>query len=237
MALPNDKDTFTVVLKFKKENPIAGACKFAYFGESSTPIFWPSPSTKICIKEASHIAPQTENRILYDAAKQAEILTTEMNCSRWANPMMKLAYDFVERENEKHGELPFPIPDMRYVKAALAIAKHVDNEIYLIEELIGEEDGGFEKYINNVYAVPLSTNDLQRKERGDFLAFTQHIQYTKTKKLAFVSDQQGESDLFCFVLMKFLKCPSFRWPQPSFRPTDNHLAVSNRFEKPQLLYY
>ena len=126
---------------------------------------------------------------------------------------MKLAYDFVERENEKCGEPPFPIPDIRYVKAALAVAKHVDNEIYLIEELIGEEDGGFEKYINNVYAVPLSTNDLQRKERGDFLAFTQHIQYTKTKKLAFVLDQQGESNLFCFVLMKFLKCPSFRWPQ------------------------
>ena len=182
--------SFPAILKFDKSSRIPGGCKFAYFGESNIPIFANATSNKICLKEAYYIARETGNRVAYDPAKQGEMLTSEVKCSKWANALMSLVYDFIKAEHKKRGEPPFPIPKMRYVMVALAVAQH-GNTTYLLEEFIDESDGGFRKYINNTAAVPLSTTDLDRKEIGDFLVFTQHVQYVKTEKLAFVSDQQG----------------------------------------------
>jgi hypothetical protein len=98
----------------------------------------------------------------------------------------------------------------------------------MLEELIGESDGGFLKYINNTEAVPLSTMDTQRKERGDFLAFTQHVQYNKTMNLAFVSDQQGRSKAFLVGVILLIPLSSRR-PLTSHRPPDHHIAVSFNF--------
>ena len=109
MDFPNNNDAFAAVLKFKKGNPVSGACKQAYFGESSIPIFWPHPSTKVCIKEGFHLAPQSGNRIPLDPPKQAQVLSIDMNCARWANAMMKMVYDFIVKENEKRGQPSFVI--------------------------------------------------------------------------------------------------------------------------------
>jgi hypothetical protein len=90
------------------------------------------------------------------------------------------------------GKPPFEIPQMRFVNAALAVAQNTKHDTYMLEEVIDEAtDGGFVKYIGNGSAKPYrqSNNDLAR--RGQFLAFAQHVQYLKTKHLAFVGDFQG----------------------------------------------
>jgi len=64
--------------------------------------------------------------------------------------------------------------------------------IFLLEEVIQKnEEGKFRKYLNNVLPVPLPMDNNEDAEHAQFLAFSQHIQYFKTKKLVFVSDYQG----------------------------------------------
>ena len=65
--------------------------------------------------------------------------------------------------------------------------------VFLIEEVIrGDEQGPFRKYLNNVSPVPLPISCGDDDERAKFLSFSQHVQYWKTKKQAFVSDYQGK---------------------------------------------
>lgn len=65
--------------------------------------------------------------------------------------------------------------------------------VFLIEEVIREdEQGPFRKYLNNVSPVPLPMSCDEDVERAMFLSFSQHVQYWKTKKQAFVSDYQGK---------------------------------------------
>jgi hypothetical protein len=193
MSVLDTERKFSATLTFEKSKDNVGACKYAYFGESSAPIFLGSESNKVCIKEAFYIAPETGHHLIYDGPKQGELLMGEINCARWANALMRLVYDFIKDEDAKRGKPSFPIPDLRYVNVALAVSTQKDRATYLLEEVIEEPDGGFRKYINNTIAVPLSSNDPRRKETGAFLAFTQHVQYLKTGKQAFVSDQQGGS--------------------------------------------
>ena len=73
----------------------------------------------------------------------------------------------------------------------MGIQQRGDNpRVILIEEFI---KGSFTKYINNANAqvLPQRYSDTEAKVIGDFLAFTQHVQYWKTKKQAFVTDYQG----------------------------------------------
>ncbi|KAI0293284.1 hypothetical protein B0F90DRAFT_1596380, partial [Multifurca ochricompacta] len=92
---------------------------------------------------------------------------------------------------------PFQIPRMRFVEASLAI-ECVTSEFdgaraFLLEEVIGGDEGHFRKYLNNVLAAPVSFTNEDDEERAEFLTFSQHVQYFKTKKMAFVADYQGES--------------------------------------------
>jgi len=88
---------------------------------------------------------------------------------------------------------------MCFVEASLAI-KHVTSEFdearaFLLEEVISGDEGHFRKYLNNVSAAPVSFTSEDNEERAEFLAFSQHVQYFKTKKMAFTADYQGESNL------------------------------------------
>jgi hypothetical protein len=63
---------------------------------------------------------------------------------------------------------------------------------YLLEEQITNE---FKKYIHNGSALPnLEPNDSEY-HISLFLCACQHVQYTKTHKLAYVSDFQGANGL------------------------------------------
>ncbi|GLB40066.1 putative alpha-kinase family protein [Lyophyllum shimeji] len=67
---------------------------------------------------------------------------------------------------------------------------------FLLEEVIDTStEGPFRKYLNNTSPVPLAMETKADEERAKFLAFTQHVQYWKTKKQAFVSDYQGGRSL------------------------------------------
>ena len=75
---------------------------------------------------------------------------------------------------------------MHFVKALLAI-EHVTSKFdearaFRLEEMIGGDEGHFRKYLNNVSAAPVSFTNKDDKERAEFLAFSQHVQYFKMKK-------------------------------------------------------
>lgn len=122
----------------------------------------------------------------------------EISCLVWARVLLNLVYKFIDKGIVLHGEPPFQIPQMRFVNAALAmehnVAESTDSCVSLLEEVIGENEGHFRKYVNNVLAVPVPFGNGEDEERVLFLAFAQHVQYFKTKKLAFVSDYQGEKN-------------------------------------------
>jgi hypothetical protein len=66
----------------------------------------------------------------------------------------------------------------------------------LLEEVINDRmDGLFIKYIENGSAVPIQLAVKERAHSADFLAFSQHVQYKRTKKMTFVSNFQGKSNL------------------------------------------
>jgi Alpha-kinase family len=186
---------FPATLTFTTENPIAGACKLAYFGQTDKPVFDNSTSLDVCIKEAFGVDPISAKRIVYDGPKQGELLTVEINCSRWASALMRLVYEFMERENGSLGtKPPFKVPEMRYVNVVLAVANNHKRETYLLEEVVDKSDGDFRKYINNTTANVLSQTDPERQYVGSFLSFAQHVQMLETKEHVFVSDQQGTSE-------------------------------------------
>jgi hypothetical protein len=65
---------------------------------------------------------------------------------------------------------------------------------FLLEKVIDiNMEGTFRKYLNNVSPNPLTMDTKEDEERAKFLAFSQHIQYWKTKQHTFISDYQGKS--------------------------------------------
>jgi Alpha-kinase family len=107
--------------------------------------------------------------------------------------LLDLVYKFISED----GQSPFHIPKFRFVESALAMESSLDdgkknNAVFLVEEVIAEENQGpFRKYLNNVSPIPLMMTSKEDEERAMFLAFSQHVQYWKTKKQVFVSDYQG----------------------------------------------
>ncbi|KAF5377194.1 hypothetical protein D9615_006459 [Tricholomella constricta] len=135
------------------------------------------------------------NNIPHDGRTQARNLTMEIACLVWARVLLDLVYVFIEKCVSTKGQPQFDIPQLRFVEAALAVEdadSSRESRVFLVEEVIGgASEGSFRKYMNNVSPVPLPLSDEADKERALFLAFSQHVQYFKTKKMAFISDYQG----------------------------------------------
>ncbi|KAJ6617726.1 hypothetical protein B0H10DRAFT_2434264 [Mycena sp. CBHHK59/15] len=76
-----------------------------------------------------------------------------------------------------------------------------------VEELIDEEHDGFYKFINNGSAVPLllPTADKSVAAAAEFLSFTQHVQFYKTKGMVYLSDLQDQRPP-----SRQTSCPSFQ---------------------------
>lgn len=112
----------------------------------------------------------------------------EMNCLGWGNSLLRIVYDSI-------GENPgIPVPHLCFVGAALAISQDNEQHTFLVEELIDETP--FVKYINNNSASPCNFVDPERSRIARFLAFSQHVQWVRTKGLVYVSDYQGEDNAF-----------------------------------------
>jgi alpha-kinase family protein len=196
----------TLRLDFSPKNQKKGGFKIALFGTASQHIF--GDTFNICAKQTYYQKRATidqlgqtievTHNIPHDGVTQIRNLSMEIACLVWARVLLDLVYKFIEKGIALRGEPPFYIPQLQFVDAALAVehnmAKSTDGHVFLLEELIGEGEGRFKKYVNNVSAVPVPFGNGDDQETALFLTFAQHVQYYKTKKLAFVSDYQGEKD-------------------------------------------
>ncbi|KZP29461.1 hypothetical protein FIBSPDRAFT_661113, partial [Athelia psychrophila] len=172
-----------------------GGFKRAMFGHTSGPIFGSDTGSKVCIKQAFYAKKgQPNTRHIYEPAAQMDYLTQDINCSRWADASMQFVYDFVNEQppaENNGGRSALEIPQLRFVRTALAIAENDDHETYLLEEVIDEkQDGPFVKYINNNSAAPAPLASADRAYIGKFLSFAQHVQYTKTGGRTLLTDAQ-----------------------------------------------
>ena len=181
-----------------RAKPKYGAFKQTIFGYVDRPALW--NSTSVAIKQCFYTAPQasigttTGRRILYDKHTQLTKLTAELNCLRWASALMGLVYNFIDDQSMTtlSESQSFPIPKINFVKSALAISDH---EVFLLEEVINEDvEGPFIKYIGNGSVKPYDFLKSEEHRRGEFLSFCQHVQFLKTKGLAFVGDFQGKHE-------------------------------------------
>jgi hypothetical protein len=185
------------------KEPLVGSFKSAWFGHiSGNRIFdthkdptstasMQAASNRVCIKRCHYRNPGSATRHLFGAAEQLAKLSLEITCSRWGVALMGLVYDVVEKAAKEGQKAPFDVPHVRFVQTALAITD--DGESFLLEEVIPLEDGTFLKYINNDRASPIhfKGQHVDQNVIGEFLSFAQHVQFTRTQKLAFVSDFQG----------------------------------------------
>lgn len=92
----------------------------------------------------------------------------EIACLVWAHILLDIVYKFVDKVIALHGVPPFPIPQMCFVEAALAVEHNISEsseaQVFLLEEVIGEVEGHFRKYVNNISAVPVSFSNTEDKE-------------------------------------------------------------------------
>ena len=175
-----------------RAKPKYRAFKQAIFGYLDRPTLW-NHSTSVAIKQCFYTI-SAGTRVLYNKHSQLTKLTAELNCLRWASALMGIVYNFIDEHKVTNSLSPsFPIPEMVFVKSALAISE-TDQEVFLLEEVINEEvEGPFIKYIGNGSIKPYDFLKSEERHRGEFLSFCQHVQFLKTKGLAFVSDFQGKS--------------------------------------------
>jgi hypothetical protein len=198
-----------------------GAFKRASFGHLSFSIFSGSESTSVCIKQCWYLCKASGAKLAYDNHTQITKLSAEINCLRWAAALMGIVYDFINKYTEIHGEPSFSIPEMRFVKSALAVVD-ATHETYMIEEVIDEAlDGAFMKYIGNGSVKPLDFLSSSAAYRAEFLSFSQHVQYMKTKGLAFIGDFQGKQMNYINIYLTYF----FRWNTSTDRSPNNNCLV------------
>jgi alpha-kinase family protein len=124
------------------------------------------------------------------------------NCIKWASILMDLTYQYIAREVKKNkgGEPPYPIPTLRFTRVMIAIVHDLpQSKVFLVEEWIDTDDGDhqFIKYLNNraPYISDSVSQAPKTQQITDFLIFAQHIQWQKSRYLAFTSDFQGAGEL------------------------------------------
>ncbi|KAI6005573.1 hypothetical protein EDD15DRAFT_2358723 [Pisolithus albus] len=147
----------------------------------------------------------------YTLKDKSSMLYHEANVLYWAKALLKMTYDFVDCAIQGAEALPpFDIPRLRFVDAGLlltyssaAVATPEGSKrpakpsgmvctMFLAEEFIPTmSDADFVKYIHNGNAVPCELISERAEEIALFLAFTQHVQYTRTGGQVYISDYQG----------------------------------------------
>jgi hypothetical protein len=60
-----------------------GQFKIAQPGTITPPVFGTNP--KVCLKQCFFVHPESHEWVTYDSARQAEQLTTELNCIGWGS--------------------------------------------------------------------------------------------------------------------------------------------------------
>lgn len=138
-----------------------------------------------------------------DGDRQFPLLISELKARIWAQALFRLVYNYIDSVNKTNKVRDFiEVPKMRFVDAALAIevveqgSSKNPPRIFLLEEMISEAtEGVFRKYMNNLPSNYFHFDNEEDYTRADFLRFSQHLQYWKTKGSAYVSDYQGKFDV------------------------------------------
>jgi len=176
------------------------------------PFFTPQPkppkagSQSGCVVAAPPPAPEKRRISRFVLADELSKLHCEANTLYWAKALLLLTYDFIDRAiADAHEPPPFNIPHLRFVEAGLALAHSQTSKepvkgkssgtlcgVYLLEEKIDGGSAVFTKFIHNMDCGPSVDEDEVGYDIAQFLAFTQHVQYTQTGKLVFISDYQGK---------------------------------------------
>jgi hypothetical protein len=72
--------------------------------------------------------------------------------------------------------------------------KGAAQQAFLLEEFIDDTtEGGFRKFIGNMFPAPLAPVLSPDYNLASFYCACQHIQWAKTHGLAFIADYQGKS--------------------------------------------
>jgi len=143
----------------------------------------------------------------YAFCEEVEKLFKEANLLYWAKSLLQMTYNFIDHTIARSStHPPFKVPRLRFVEAGLALAytqAPAENTAvqsssstrmtgaYLLEERIANDRGEFTKFIHNNSCIPLLLSGEDNYDIAEFLAFTQHVQYVKTKGLAYITDYQG----------------------------------------------
>lgn len=147
----------------------------------------------------------------YTLKDESNILYREANVLYWVKALLKMTYDFIDCAVQgAEASPPFEIPRLRFVDAGLLLtyssatvappegSKRPSKPggmvctMFLAEEFIPiTSTASFVKYIHNGNAVPCELINARAEEVALFLAFTQHVQYTKTGGQVYISDYQG----------------------------------------------
>ena len=191
-------------VKFSKNNRQMGAFKAAFRGTSSKAMsimHTKDPKSGRYPIMAKAIFQGTHSNgavVLARAPRQLQDLGMEAHCLIFGHAFLNLVYGYVDKWCHEKGEtrqtakISTGIPNVRFIAAGMGIQQRGgDNpRVILVEEFI---NGSFTKYINNADAqvLPQRCSDTEAKVIGEFLAFSQHVQYWKTKKQVFVTDYQG----------------------------------------------
>ncbi|KAJ7177076.1 hypothetical protein C8R46DRAFT_48284 [Mycena filopes] len=171
-----------------------------------------SPNQRVAVKRLYRTRSQKTDsaswvvRRLSAADEYAKTLQ-EANLLFWAASIMSFTYSFINHfTTSTDKELPFTIPDLRFVHAGVAVAHdqvtgtNIANtstirRTYILEEFIDTATDDFVKYIHNGDAAPHLQSEDPLYDIAQFLCFTQHVQYFKTGGAVFLSDLQGSHNL------------------------------------------
>ncbi|KIK20549.1 hypothetical protein PISMIDRAFT_71441, partial [Pisolithus microcarpus 441] len=132
-------------------------------------------------------------------------LHRKANTLYWANALLTMTYNFIDGViSSADAPPPFNIPCLRFVNAGLALAHSQLMKglakpkfggtlcgVYLLEEKIEGGSDAFIKYIHNMDCGPSLSTDMDGYDIAEFLAFTQHVQYAKSRGLVIISNYQG----------------------------------------------
>ncbi|KAG2112686.1 uncharacterized protein F5147DRAFT_771228 [Suillus discolor] len=123
----------------------------------------------------------------YSLVDELQKLFREANVLYWSKSLLKLTYDFIDHSIASSPEPPpFAVPRPGAKTGST-------QAVFLLEELIEGGDDMFVKFIHNMDANPLLDELDYGYDMAEFFVFTQHVQYVKTGKLAFISDYQGST--------------------------------------------
>lgn len=100
---------------------------------------------------------------------------------------------------------PLPIYNLQFSSMAMVSMDSKGSTkkttTFLVEDRIV---GMWQKYIGNANAVPVMASGEEGYERAEFMAFLQHVQFEKTRGLAYISDWQGKSPQVSYTMLSLL---------------------------------